>query len=69
MRRLIAILLCCIVPIALFAAENSYKVKYDGGSLSDVKAGTDMKMVLESDKVRFVLGKVCISGGEAVLLC
>jgi hypothetical protein len=55
MRRLIAILLCCIVPIALFAAENSYKVKYGGGSLSDVKAGTDMKMVLESDKVRFVL--------------
>ena len=54
MRRLFALILCCTIPLAVFAGENSYKVKYDGGSLSDLKPGNDMKMVLEQDKVRFV---------------
>lgn len=61
MRKVISIVLCCIVPLALFAAENSYKVKYDGGSLPDLKTGTDMKMVLESDKLRFILDGKTIS--------
>lgn len=54
MRRVLAFLLCCTLPLAVFAAENSYKVKYDGGSVSDLKTGEDVKLVLDQDKLRFV---------------
>jgi CxxC motif-containing protein (DUF1111 family) len=37
----------------MFAAENGYKVTYDGGSLPDSKAGAGMKIYIESDQVRF----------------
>jgi hypothetical protein len=48
------VLLCVLIPLAVFAGENSYQVKYDGGSLPDLKAGADIKLVIEQDKVRFV---------------
>lgn len=54
MRKLVVILLCLVIPISVFAGDNSYKVKYDGGSLSDLKTGDDVKLVLEQDKIRFV---------------
>ena len=54
MRRLLAFLLCCTIPLTVFAAENSYKVKYDGGSVSDLKTGEDVKLVLDQNKLRFV---------------
>jgi hypothetical protein len=38
----------------VFASENSYKVKYDGGSVSDLKTGEDVKLVLDQNKIRFV---------------
>ena len=33
MKRLIALMLCVMIPVMAFAADNSYKVTYDGGSL------------------------------------
>jgi len=33
------------VPTVVFAAEGGYKVAYDGGSVSDTKTGTDLKLV------------------------
>ena len=40
MRRLIAVVLCLIFPVAAFGREdNGYKVIYDGGSLQTIKAG------------------------------
>ena len=59
MKRLIAVLLCIAVPVAVFAAEteNAYKINYDGGSLSNAKAGTEMKLFIESDKVRITKDK------------
>ena len=55
MKKLIALFLSLVIPLALLAGENSYKVKYDGGSLSDLKPGEDMKLVLDQDnKVHFV---------------
>ena len=54
MKKLLALILCLIIPASIFAGENSYKVKYDGGSLSDLKSGDDIKLVIEADKVRFV---------------
>ena len=40
MRRILSAFLCILIPIVLFAGDNGYKVTYDGGSLSDIKAGT-----------------------------
>jgi hypothetical protein len=63
MNKLVALILCLIIPISVFAGENSYKVKYDGGSLSDLKTGDDVKLVIEQDKIRFVR-----SGKDIVLV-
>jgi CxxC motif-containing protein (DUF1111 family) len=41
----------------VLAGENSYKVTYDGGSLPDRKAGTDMKLFIESNQIRLVKDK------------
>jgi hypothetical protein len=57
MKRLIAVLLCLLIPGLAFAGENSYKVTYDGGSLADVKAGTGVKLFIEGDKIRFLNDK------------
>ena len=54
----IALFLCLCVPASVFAAEaNSYKVMYDGGSLQNVKAGADVQLVIDPDKVHIVRGK------------
>jgi len=45
------------MPLIVFAGDNGYKVKYDGGSIPDAKAGTDMKLIIDSDKVRLVRDK------------
>jgi hypothetical protein len=46
--------LCLAVVIALFSGDNEYNVKYDGGSLSDTKAGSELKMYIDANQVRFV---------------
>jgi len=56
-NKLIAILLCLAMPLTAFAGDNGYKVKYDGGSIPDVKAGTDMKLIIDSNQVRLVRDK------------
>src|SRR5258708_26320959 len=45
------------MPLTAFAGDNGYKVKYDGGSIPDVKAGTDMKLIIDSNQVRLVRDK------------
>ena len=57
MNKLIAILLCLAMPLIAFAGDNGYKVKYDGGSIPDAKAGTDMKFIIDSGQVRLVRDK------------
>ena len=57
MNKLIAILLCLAMPLMVFAGDNGYKVKYDGGSIPDAKAGTDMKFIIDSGQVRLVRDK------------
>jgi hypothetical protein len=56
-KRLIAALLCIFVPVLAFAsnnAPNSYKVKYDGGSLLTVKAGNDAHLIIEPTQIRLL---------------
>lgn len=57
MKNLFAIVLCIAVPLAVFAADNAYKVTYDGGSIPDTKAGTGMKLFIESNQIRLVKDK------------
>jgi len=56
-NKLIAILLCLATPLMAFAGDNGYKVKYDGGSIPDAKAGTDMKLIIDSNQVRLLKDK------------
>jgi len=58
MGKMLAVMLCVMVPVATFAAsDNSYKVVYDGGSIPDIKAGTDTKIYIESSHIRLAKDK------------
>jgi hypothetical protein len=52
----IAILLCIAVPLTTFAADG-YKVAYDGGSLPEVKTGSELRLFIEQDRIRFMRKK------------
>lgn len=54
MRHQLVAGLCFAVIVALFAGDNGYNVRYDGGSLSDTKAGTRLKMYIDAKQVRLV---------------
>jgi hypothetical protein len=57
MKSFVALVLCLSIPFTCMAAENSYKVVYDGGSLQNIKTGTEVQLIIEQDKVRIVHGK------------
>ena len=57
MKTALAILLCILVPISVLAADNSYKIKYDGGSIPDLKAGTELKLYIEANQLRLARDK------------
>jgi hypothetical protein len=57
MKRFLAAVLCLALPIATSAADNGYKVAYDGGSLPDIKAGNDAKLYFDSNQIRLVRDK------------
>ena len=63
MRKLLALVLCVAMPASVFAGDNGYKVTYDGGSIADAKAGTGMKLVIDSNQIRLVRDK-----GEAIMI-
>ena len=45
------------MPSAAIAGDNSYKVTYDGGSLSGIKAGTGVNLYILQNQVRLVKDK------------
>src|SRR5713101_4584153 len=57
MKHLLAVILCITIPIITFAEDNGHKVNYDGGSLPDIKAGTSVKLYIDSNQVRLVRDK------------
>jgi CxxC motif-containing protein (DUF1111 family) len=57
MKKLPVVVLCLAMPLAVFAGDNAYKVTYDGGSIPDTKAGTDMRLFIDSNQVRLVRNK------------
>jgi hypothetical protein len=54
MKKLLVVVLCFALPVAIFAGDNSYKVTYDGGSIPDTKSGTGMKLFIEANQLRLV---------------
>ena len=54
MKPLIATVLCAVMPIVSFAADSGYKVNYDGGSITSVKAGSGIRLYIDSKHVRLV---------------
>jgi hypothetical protein len=56
-RKLLAVVLCVVIPATLLAGDNAYKVTYDGGSLTDQKAGTGMRLLIEGMQIRLVRDK------------
>src|SRR5438034_1051963 len=57
MKRVLAAVVCITLPAMVFAGDNGYKVTYDGGSVSEAKAGTGLKLYIETNQVRFVKDK------------
>lgn len=57
MRRLLASVLCLVFATSLLARDDGYKVIYDGGSIPETKAGTDLKLYIDQNQIRFVKGK------------
>ncbi len=50
------------MPAAVSAAtDNSYKIEYDGGSLANAKAGTELRLYVESGELRIAKGKDIIA--------
>lgn len=45
-----------VIPSAL-VAEDGYKVMYDGGSLAEVKTGTDLRLFIDAKAIRLVTNK------------
>ena len=56
-QQAVALLLCALIPVALFGSDEGYKVAYDGGSIHDVKTGTDLKLYIDTAQIRLVKGK------------
>jgi hypothetical protein len=57
MKNILAVMLCILFPVSVFAADNSYKVAYDGGSITGIKPGTDAKLYFDSSRIRLVKDK------------
>ena len=56
-KRLISIILCFAVPLILCAGDNGFNIKYDGGSLAELKAGAGLRLYIEANQIRFVKDK------------
>jgi hypothetical protein len=57
MKKFFAILMCLIFPLSAIAGDNGYKIGYDGGSIQDAKAGTEMKLYIEGTNIRIMKSK------------
>jgi len=54
----IVAILCCALGSASSAANDGYKVVYDGGSIPDIKSGSGMKLHIEQARIKLTTNKV-----------
>lgn len=53
LSKSLRILLSVAIPYVSFAADG-YKVTYDGGSIPEVKTGSELRLLIEQDRIRFM---------------
>ena len=56
-RAFVAPLLCYALSSAALAADDGYKVVYDGGSIQGLKAGNGVKLYIGNTSIRFAKDK------------
>jgi hypothetical protein len=61
MKQALAAVLCILLPMTALAGDTSYKIVYDGGSIPNIKTGTDVKLYLDADHIRIMKGKEAIA--------
>jgi hypothetical protein len=54
MRSFIAMVLCSTMAFSAFAGEAGYKLDYDGGSISSVKTGQHIKLLLDENQIHIM---------------
>jgi len=58
MRQFVSIFLCMLLPgVGVASTDTGYKITYDGGSVANIKSGTDVKLYIEDGRVRLVKNK------------
>ena len=56
----IAVILCTLLillPVVASSKDNGYTIKYDGGSVTEVKSGSDLRLYIDANQIRFVRHK------------
>lgn len=53
----ISAILCFVLPLSTFAGDSGYKVNYDGGSVSNIKAGAGLRLVFDANQIRLIKDK------------
>lgn len=61
LQKVVAIFLSLVVPAVLMASQDGYGIKYDGGSLPDLKTGTGVKLHFDTASITIVKNKKEIS--------
>jgi hypothetical protein len=60
-KTTIVLLLCALIPITAIAADTGYNVKYDGGSVTNVKAGNGVRLFIEGNQIRIAKDKADVA--------
>jgi len=55
--KTLALVLCAVIPVVSIAADNGYKVAYDGGSIQNTRAGNSLKLFIDTTQIRRLKGK------------
>src|SRR5579862_117829 len=53
-RKIVAIGLCLLFPLVVLSSESGYGVKYDGGSIGNVKTGTDLRLQITGGEIHLM---------------
>lgn len=54
MKRICALVVCFLFTMNVLAADNSYKVMYDGGSVGVLKTGSKAELLIDTNQIRLV---------------
>lgn len=55
--KTLAMILCLSLCLTAVAGDAGYLVKYDGGSVPELKAGTDIHLHIDGDQIHVTRGK------------